>query len=170
MRDYRWVVAYHPIGSSDLRMWNPFKKKKLFDYRDIPALIFKSPQAAFEYASKYMSIPDTYPALVYGMVTRVYEGMKEPTFDVTLASNEEIILKQGNEVFTSVASQSGLEVRPIGLGDLVSVKLEGYVVPERRAFPLWIIMARVKPHWDMEEDHFVPDLPEGWEKMVSALP
>jgi hypothetical protein len=144
-------------------MWNPFKRKEKSIYGKAAEidLVFKSTDAAFEYASKYMTEPGLHPGGTgSGKVIKVYEG-NPPMFDVRLSSSEDIVLKRGPEVFTAKGLRDGITVTPIKLNDFVSVEINSYT-PERA---VWGIMSRLTETWLAKYQCFKPDVPDHiWKK------
>src|SRR5258708_39194340 len=106
-------------------MWNPFKRKpESFKMPEI--LFFKSNQAAFEYCSEYMTCPLAKGSRVYGLVKQIIPSKPSTKYVVKLAAKADVVFDNGWEMFTKIANQVGVQVKPIQVGDLVMLDIESY--------------------------------------------
>jgi len=104
--------------------WSKGKKEK----GGMPdALIFKSNNAAFEYAAKYIKRPLVNEAIIFGQVVSKSSSSPLEKWRVRLATEHGIVeTEHCGSIAKSIASKVNLESTPIQEGDLVAVQVAAY--------------------------------------------
>ncbi|MGP9568055.1 hypothetical protein [Halomonas sp. AOP25-F1-15] len=131
------------------------------------ALLFKSNDAAFEYASKYMLRPLLKDATIFGQVlakvSPQFGGLlkQQPKWRVRLATEHGVLQTDHcGSIADQLASDVDLKSSPIVEGDLVAVQVGSYdpkyaVDSEVQYF---IIICKLKPELRTDTRVFAPDV------------
>lgn len=123
-------------------------------------LPFKSNEAAFEYATKYLARPITKESIVFGLVV----GKASPNKWKVKIATDQGLFEVANccSISESLQLKMGVEINNIEIGDLVAVELSSYTpkLSIENENQIYLILMKLKPILSIEQNIFLPDLPD----------
>ena len=129
-------------------------------------LIFKSNEAAFIYASKYMQRPLIQGSIIFGHVigkiaprSKLLKTTQE-RWKVSLATEHGALESENcGSIFTEIMKDLGQDSSPIQIGDLVAVEAASYDPRHPVGSPMqyFIITLKLKPELKLHDHIFIPD-------------
>ena len=123
-------------------------------------LIFKSNDAAFQYAAKYIPRPLLNESIIFGQVISKSSSITPEKWKVRLATEHGVVeTEHCGSISESVASNANLNSSPIQEGDLVAIQVAAYdpKYPVDNMMQYFIIIIKLKPELSTAENVFLPE-------------